>query len=177
MHFALVPLLLLSPLAIHTLSLGDALRNQAGASQFAQKIESNAQLRAIFLSGPLTVFAPADSNSSLANLQRRDTDDETQTQRQVHEGIIHLQDLGRLPGSVVETKDNSGNLGGAPQSVVAHSGQFGDDKIISQNALIRRNIGNLTCETVTISSGLGKNVSIIRRDIVYDGGIIQVVDG
>lgn len=177
MHFALVLLLLFSPLVTHALSLEDALRNQAGASQFAQRIESSAQLRALVRSGPLTVFAPADSNSSLADLRRRDTDDETQIQRQFHGEMIDIQDLSTIPGLVVETKDKSGNLDGAAPAVVAHSGLFGDDKIISDDAFTKRNIGNLTGKTITISSGLGKNVSIIRGDIAYDGGIIQVVDG
>lgn len=175
MHFALVLLLLSSPLAIHAVSLGDALRYQAGASHFAQTIESNANLSALVKSGPLTIFAPADSNSSLAYLRRRDTVDGAKDERQISGEINDIQALRTIPGKVVGTKDNSGNLNGAPQSVVAHSGPYADP-ITSQNSRIRRTIGNLTGERVTISSGLGKNVSIIRGDIPFDGGIIQVVD-
>lgn len=47
MHFALVLLLLSSPLATYALSLGDALRYQAGASKFAQAVENNAELSAL----------------------------------------------------------------------------------------------------------------------------------
>lgn len=175
MHFALVPFILSSPLATHALSLGDALRYQAGASQFAQTIESNAELLALAQSNTLTVFAPADSNSTLGSLRRRDTDKEKDP-RQFHVGLTNIQALNTVPGEVVATQDNGGNLNGAKQAVVAHSGPTADPRIISQNARIRRTIGNLTYKTVTISSGLGNNVSIIRGDIPYDGGIIQVVD-
>ena len=174
MHFALVPLLLSSPIATHAASLGDALL-QAGASQFAHEIESSAELLTLIQSNNLTVFAPVDKNSELASLRRRDRDNE-QDPRQLHVGITNLQALNSKPGKEVETEDNGGNLNGSKQTVVAHSGPFADFRIISQNARIRRTIGNLTCKTVTISSGLGNNVSIIRGDIAYDGGIIQVVD-
>lgn len=82
-----------------------------------------------------------------------------------------LQDLRTKPGKVEVTKDN---IKGAAVAVVVHSGLFAGPR--AQNALIRRTIGNLTGERITISSGLGKNVSIIRGDIPFDGGIIQVVD-
>lgn len=175
MHFALVPFILSSPLATHALSLGDALRYQAGASQFAQTIESNLELSALVRTTNLTVFAPVNSNSTLASLRRRDTDNE-KTPRQFHIGLTNIQALSTQPGEVVATHDNGGNLNGANQAVVAHSGPTADPLIISHNPRIRRTIGNLTSKTVTISSGLGNNVSIIRGDIPYDGGIIQVVD-
>lgn len=169
MHFALVLSLLSSPLATHALSLGDALRYHAGASKFAQTIESDAELSALVRSKSLTIFAPADSNRSLAYLRRRDTNGETKNLFQIHEGLSTLSALRTKPGEVVITEDDSGNLNGSRQAVVAHSGDY-------QNARIRRTVGNHTGETITISSGLGNNVSIIRGDIPYDGGIIQVVD-
>lgn len=175
MHFALVLLLLSSPLAIHALSLGDALRYKAGASQFAQTIESDAELSALVRSGPLTIFAPRDSNSSLAYLRRRATPNGVKNELQLSNGLTTIQALRTVPGKEVETKDNTGNLNGANQSVVAHSGPNAD-QFIPQNSRIRRTIGNHTDERVTISSGLGKNVSIIRGDIPFDGGIIQVVN-
>lgn len=175
MHFELVLLLLSSPLASHALSLGDALQNLAGASRFAQTIESNAEILALVQSNRLTIFAPADNSRRLASLRRRDTDDE-KAAPQVHDGLTDLQALTTKPGLVVNNEDKSRNLNGTRQAVVAHSGPFVDNKIISRNVRIRRTIGNLTFEPVTISSGLGNNVSIIRGDIPYDGGIIHVVD-
>lgn len=175
MHFELVLLLLSSPLPTHALSLVDTLRNQAGASQFAQIIESNTELLALVQSNTLTVFAPTDKNSRLASLQRRDTDNQKDA-RQIQEGLTNIQSFSTKPGVVVKTEDRSGNLNGNPQAVVAHSGQFADPRFNLQNARIRRTIGNFTYEPVTISSGLGNNVSIIREDIPYDGGIIQVVN-
>lgn len=172
MHFALVPFILSSPLATHALSLGDALRYQAGASQFAQRIESDAALLALAQSNTLTVFAPADSNCTLASLRRRETVNE-QNSYQLQPAFSSLQSLGRKPGEVLVTLNNVGNLNGASQVAVAHPA---DPRIISPNPRTRRTIGNLTVKTVTISSGLGNNVSIIRGDILYDGGIIQVVD-
>lgn len=169
MHFALVLSLLSSPLVIHAVSLGDALRYQAGASNFAQKIESSAEISALVRSGSLTIFAPVDINSSLTYLRRRDTKDDTNSlARQLSDGYTTTLAARTVPGKVIETKDKSGNLGGNPQAVVAHSELA--------NSLDRRSIGNLTGETITISSGLGNNVSIIRGDIPFDSGIIHIVD-
>lgn len=169
MHFALVLSLLSSPLVIHAVSLGDALRYQAGASNFAQTIESSAEISALVRSGSLTIFAPVDINSSLTYLRRRDTKDDTNSLAlQLSDGYAKLLALSTVPGKVVETKDKSGNLDGKPLAVVAHSELA--------NSPVRRSIGNLTGETITISSGLGNNVSIIRGDIPFDSGIIHVVD-
>lgn len=175
MHLALVLLLLSSPLAIHALSLGDALRYKAGASQFAQTIESDAELSALVRSGPLTIFAPKDSNSSLAYLRRRATPDGVKNARQLADGIFTIQAFRAEQVTAVQTKDNTPNLNGNNQSVVVNAGPYAD-QTFSQNPRIRRTIGNHTGERVTISSGLGKNVSIIRGDIPFDGGIIQVVN-
>lgn len=174
MYFASVLLLLSSPLATHAVSLLEALRDQALASQFAETIQNDPVLLALTQSGPLkTIFAPTNSNSKL---RRRDTGDDAKNQRQISDGLSSVQDLRTKPGKVVDTNDNSGNLNGAPQAAVAHSGPFAGPQLTSPNSRIRRTIGNLTGEGITISSGLGKNVSIIRGDIPFDGGIIQVVD-
>lgn len=170
MHFALVLSLLSSPIVIHAVSLGDALRNQAGASKFAQMIQSSAELSALVRSGSLTIFAPADINSGLTYLRRRATEGDTNSlPLQLSDGVINTLKLRTVPGEVIETKDNSSNLNKKFQAVVSHPPNF-------PNRKMRRTIGNLTGETITISSGLGNNVSIIRGDIPFDGGLIHVVD-
>lgn len=175
MHFAIVLSLLSSPLVIHAVSLGDALRYQAGASNFAQTIESSAELSALLRSGSLTIFAPADINSSLTYLQRRDTNNDTTYQ--VANTIIDIALLSDKPGKDFESWLQDDKLSGNNQSSVAHSGPWADQPaILRSDSGIRRSIGNLTGETITISSGLGNNVSIIRGDIPFDNGIIHVVD-
>ena len=172
MHFALVLSLLSSPIVIHAVSLGDALRCQAGASKFAQTIESSAELSALLRSGSLTIFAPADINSSLTYLQRRDTNDGIM--KQLATGASNITQLKVKP---IESWAQSPLLSGKNLSWVPHSGPWAAGSVMPRSkSRIRRSIGNLTGETITISSGLGNNVSIIRGDIPFDDGIIHVVD-
>lgn len=176
MYFGLALLLLLiaAPLATHALSLLDTLRHEAGASIFAQIIESNPKLSALYLSGSVkTVYAPVDK--SLAQLRRRVTDKEKDVERQSSKDETKIQNLVTHPGHVVVTNDKSGNLNGEGQAVVAH-GRSDNNSENSKRALFPRQ-SNVTVGAIKISSGLGNNVSIIQGDIPYDGGIIHTVDG
>ncbi len=174
MHFALVLVLPLitSPVATHALSLLDTLRQHA--SKFAQIIESDAKLLELYQSGSVqTVYAPVDM--SIAKLRRRDTDDQTQAQRQSQNQVTSLQALRTKPALVAETNDKSGNLNGKGQAVVAHGTDVNSNN--TKRALFPRQYTNITAGAVRISSGLGNNVSIIQGDIPYDGGVIHTVDG
>lgn len=194
MHVAFVLLLSLTihSVAIQTASVLDALRN-ANASIFAQQIENDATLSALYLSGAVkTVFAPVDSVgssksvSSLSRLRLRAPGDVTQGRYQAAKQISRLQDLNTLPPKVVPTNLDSDKLfPDTTQNVVAHgaendssSSNTNTTKPVYRRQYLSTNNTNATAvQRIKISSGLGNNVSIIQGDIPYDGGVIHLVDG
>lgn len=195
MHAALVLLLSLTShsVAIQAVSLLDALRH-ANASIFAQQIQSDPTLSALYLSDAVkTVFAPVDSvgsNGSLSSLSRlrlRAPGDAIQVQFQAGKALASVQDLSSLPGKVVPTNRNSDKLSPDPSvNVVTHGidnsspslNNKDTTKPVYRRQYLSTNNNNATVvQRVKISSGLGNNVSIIQGDIPYDGGLIHLVDG
>lgn len=178
MHFA--PILLLSltstSVATQALSLLDALRH-ANASIFAQQIQSNPNISALYFSKNVqTVFAPVDS-SSLARIRVRALADQTDPALMSAHRLTSFSDLNTLPGATVPTNEMSSKLNGDnSQNVVSH-GIGNSENNTKRSVFPRQNVNNATVQRVKISSGLGNNVSIIQGDIPYDGGIIHLVDG
>lgn len=178
MHFA--PILLLSltstSAATQALSLLDALRH-ANASIFAQQIQSNPNISALYFSKDVqTVFAPVDS-SSLARIRVRAPADQIGLRIQSAQLLTAFSDLNSQPGAAIATNEMSSTLNGDNhQNVVSHAiGNSANNK--KRSVFPRQNVNNATVQRVKISSGLGNNVSIIQGDIPYDGGIIHLVDG
>jgi hypothetical protein len=162
-------------------SLLEALQN-AGASQFAAMIESDPTSSALYLSSQVqTVFAPADDNvTSPAYIKRRNTPtQEQQLGLQASGASNYLSDINSGYGVPISTKDTNATLGGKPQNVVT------DTRNTSSSSTTRRSISLLNPRSsnstltplLSIFSGLGNNVSIIKADIPYAGGVIQIVDG
>lgn len=178
MHVA--PVLLLSltsnSVATQALSLLDALRH-ANASIFAQQIQNDPNISALYFSEDVqTVFAPVD-NGSLARLRVRAPGEQSQLQYQVANKRTGFSAYNSHPGEETATELKSDKLiGDNRQNVVSHG-----TGIISNNekrsVFPRHNVNNATVQRVKISSGLGNNISIIQGDIPYDGGIIHLVDG
>lgn len=112
-----------------------------------------------------------------------------------------IEALGSPPGKVVETVDNQANIGGANQSVVSNplpGAGLGGDYLGA--GLTRRGGGGggggkgggygggshggggggggySSSDPVRVNSGLGDAVTIIKPDIKFDGGLIQLTDG
>ncbi len=174
--FTLSCLVIAYPLAVRCISLLDALR-QANASQFAQRIESNPQISALYHSDSVrTIFAPVDSDLSPLRVRQEDDapeDDEAIDKRQCSKKLAKVKDYDDHPGQETETLDDSSNLGGNGTTVVS---QPADEANGGNSSLARRHYNNATVHRTKISSGLGKNSSIIRGDIPYDGGIIHLMD-
>lgn len=178
MHFAPVLLLSLTSTSVATqaLSLLDALRH-ANASIFAQQIQSDPNISALYLSKDVqTVFAPVDS-SSLTRLRVRAPGDQSNYQYQSAKDMTRWSEYNSLPGEETATNFKSDRLkGDNSQKVVSHgTGNSANNK--KRSVFPRQNVNNATVQRVKISSGLGNNVSIIQGDIPYDGGIIHLVDG
>ena len=106
-------------------SLLDALR-AAGASQFADQIQVNSTIAALYLSDQVqTVFAPKDSawGSNSTGLGKRQSLTPAQQQAlllQCTQGQASLQSMRTLPGgSQIVTQDSSAKLKGKKQSVIS----------------------------------------------------------
>lgn len=190
MHVAFVLLLSLTSysVAIQAISLLDALRH-ANASIFAQQIESDPTLSALYLSNAVkTVFAPVDivgSSRSFSRLRLRASGQVAQAQYQASKQASRIQDLNDQPGKVIPSNFNSDKLSPDPTvNTVSHGEDNGSSgtttdatKPVYRRQYLSNNNNNATAvPRIKISSGLGNNVSIIRGDIPYDGGLIHLVD-
>ncbi|MCJ1384262.1 hypothetical protein MMC17_007378 [Xylographa soralifera] len=159
--------------------LFDALRI-SGASQFADTIESDPVASALYLSPQVqTVFAPVDDTVA-AYVKRQETPaQEQQAGYQASAASNYIANINRMPGAPITTKNTNANLGGKAQSVVSDSRTTSSSNSTRKGiSLLRRQSLNATLPSLlNIFSGLGNNVSIIKADIPYDGGVIQIVDG
>jgi len=145
-------------------SLDDALIN-AGCSKFLAFIKSDSDTWALYNSARVrTVFAPDDASfdsnaTTLARLRRRELTPEQQQQADLS-ADSQLTDLSKLriiPGTVIQTNDNSANLLGSPQVVVSQV--------------------NATTGDVKVASGLGNQVSLKATNIPYTNGLIHTTSG
>lgn len=154
----------------------DALRH-ANASIFAQQIQSDPNISALYFSKDVqTVFAPVDS-SSLARIRVRAPGDQSNLQFQSAQEITRFSNLNSLPGDETATNLRSDELNGDNRQNVVSQGTGNSANNKKRSVFPRQNVNNATVQRVKISSGLGNNVSIIQGDIPYDGGIIHLVDG
>lgn len=175
MHFSTILLLSLTTAPfIHALSLFDSLRTSAGASQFADLVEGDPILSAIYLSGIQTVFAPSDECFPVTNatlLKGRQSDTTSSQQHQLEYQITNdysTFNIEKADGGSVLTMLNN-------QTIV--SGEPAPDILTRRNLLPSHPRNSSKFPQLRIFSGLGNNVSVIRGDIPYDGGLIQVTDG
>jgi uncharacterized surface protein with fasciclin (FAS1) repeats len=150
-------------------SLMDAL-NSIGASRFAQTIQANSTLLALYTSAR-TVYAIPDT--SFVRLVRRQSSNAQAIQMHASNQITGLQALSTFPGAVspvqLPAKDAQ------PNAVVSQS-----NLVLSQTNVSTRRVkrwGTVPTNPVSISSGLGNQVNLVRGDIPFDNGLIHIVDG
>ena len=178
---------ILLPFTAQAAGLLEVLRD-SGASEFAAKIASDPFLSNLYLSGGVqTVFAPSDDTPA-AKMKRQETPAQEQGgSYQASSDLNSISLMNTPPGVQVATTNKIAILGGKPQSVVSASNSTSSRKrtssVTEQRDLLPRDDQNSTLRTNDTSalprvfSGLGNNVSIIKGDIPYDGGLIQLVDG
>lgn len=144
----------------------------SGAKTFADFIQSDADLLALYTSGQIkTIFAPVDSATSPAYLQARVLTPRQQ-QEAKYQGSKSEADLIQasqpLPGIVFETANESPKLNGKGNAVVVDNRP--------------RNISNSTTRRqadtslLRISSGLGNVANVIKGDVKFNGGLIHITD-
>jgi len=162
-------------IVVQAVDLYQGLRD-ANATKFAQWIQSNADLSAIFTNASVkTIFAPSDSAFNNVNktdfhrsLLRRQQDSRKEALQHTSDTAIDYSTMGLPHGNEVPT-----NLladGNRNQPVVSHPKKApGGTKMLSLRA----------DETTGVSlfSGLGDNVTIVKWDTLYDGGRIHTIDG
>ena len=174
-------------------SLIDALRNVAGATQFAQTIEDNPSLKAIFLSSTTrTIFAPSDdaleklstqNNHSIVSRQSSDSADAAYQACTQHSNIGNV---GAEHGGVFDEQPRPGIDTGISTSTSTSTSTKKYRKVVSKPSEAQH--ANLTKRAthqdykniqnpIQIFSGLGDIVNLTKKDIVYHGGLIHVIDG
>jgi len=155
----------------------------AGASKFAQLIESDPALLALYTSGCVrSVFAPADDAVDLFNCTdgrlslrpRQSTGDVTPAgEYQSSNDASSAASLGIVPGQV-STQNLPAAGANKKQVVTSHPATNSTNSTSSKNTLESR---QQPATSATLFSGLGNSVSIVKADTPFDGGLIQTVDG
>jgi len=104
---------------------------------------------------------------------------ESQYLYQMSPNLVDAAAMRGFTGSVVSTLDTQdANLGGGSQVFLSH----GERDSSSLSANTRRSLqGRSICTNDTapihLFSGLGNNVTVLKADIPYDGGILHVTSG
>ncbi|OCL08181.1 FAS1 domain-containing protein [Glonium stellatum] len=160
------------PAVTYAVSLIDAL-NSNGASTFAQQIQSNPDILALYTSSSVqTVYAVHDSSTGNGTLRRRQSNPQ-QLDLHCSAQLTNLESMSVFPGTVSNTQLVSPQLQ-QHQAVVSQSG-------VSTNTSAshrRRSAGGtVPLKPVSLASGLGAQVNVLSGDIPYDGGLIHIVDG
>ncbi|OCK73695.1 FAS1 domain-containing protein [Lepidopterella palustris CBS 459.81] len=175
MKFSIIPSfsVFIFPTITYAVSLIEAL-NANGASQFAQQIQANPDILALYNSPAVkTVYAIPDSSIGNSTLRLRAVADPQRLSLHASGQLTNLETLSVFPGSVSKSNLNSPQLQ-QPQAVVSQSGVSTNTSSSSR----RRSVGGTIPSTpVSIASGLGNKVNLVSGDIAYDGGLIHVVDG
>jgi hypothetical protein len=153
------------------ISLIDAL-NANGATKFAQQIQSDPATLALYTSSSVqTVYAPQDNPNSGNNLTTRSASlDPGVAQLHCSQELSTVESSDDFPGSVTTTNKPSTQLNGQKQSVVSQA-------LVNTSAPASKMRRWYPTTPVTIASGLGNKVNLLRGDIAYDGGIINIIDG
>ena len=185
---------ILLPCTVQAAGLLEVLRD-SGASNFAATIASDPFLSNLYLSsGVQTVFAPSDDTPA-AKTKRQETPAQEQGGGyQASSDIITINLMNMRSGTQIQTRNTKANLGGKNQSAISAPDSTNSNpskksrkrtsSVTDLRDLLPRGDQNSTLPTndtnpslPRIFSGLGNNVSIIKGDIPYDGGLIQLVDG
>jgi hypothetical protein len=128
-------------------------------------------------------FPPDQAKALVLLLARQDTLDH-QFLYQLSPNLVDAATLrgftGNITGSIVPTFDTQdANLGGSAQVVLSHGER--DNLVFGGNS--RRSVhGRSLCNDTTLApiqlfSGMGNNVTIIKEDIPFDGGLLQITNG
>ncbi|KAE8448476.1 hypothetical protein EG329_009357 [Mollisiaceae sp. DMI_Dod_QoI] len=186
MHISIIVASLLFSISVHadTFSLLEALKTRANATKFAEFLEANPEILAVYnSSGVQTVFAPTDAYFTA--LWRRDTTSEQQLEYQYTSDLCSLEVLNppTEPGAVVTTGLPAPQAGGSQatvsQKLATNSTTNTTSSSNSTSSTTRRrsDVGITPTTGIQMLSGLGNHVNILKGDIPYCNGLIQTTDG
>ena len=169
--------LALSLAAAQAQSLLDALK-AANASGFAQYVQNNpGYLAALSAPGVQTIFAPTDqalaaflSNTTLTNHLRRRQNVNMQAEYQTSSEAASAAQLA-LPQGIPLPMNLPGP--GNKKQVTVSQPKSSSSNTTSKKIRRRQQVAS----PVILFSGLGNNVTIVKEDTPFSGGLIQTVDG
>jgi hypothetical protein len=156
-------------------SLLEALK-EAGATKFAHEIESNPTLLSLYTSPSIrTIYAVPDTSYKNGTLIRRQSEGEDEAQKNQLQISGKYTTIEEHKSDGVIPTDAKSPRNKKKQKVVA---QPPVNTTEGQNpSKFRRGLnGTAPSVPLNIFSGLGANVSLVRGDIPYDGGLIHIVN-
>ncbi|KAH6665112.1 beta-ig-h3 fasciclin [Halenospora varia] len=156
-----------------SISLLEALRTQANATKFANFLEANPDILAVYSSSAVkTVFAPSDV--FFTALIKRDSSAQQKLAYQYTNDVTNLQNLAppASSGAIVHTGLPAPQAGGTQATVSEKV-----EKPANGTFRFRRDTGIVPTTGIRMLSGLGNSINIIKGDIPYSGGLIQSTDG
>lgn len=162
-------------------SLYDALV-AAGASNFATFLQENTNASDLYGTGSgMTVFAPYDCAIGTSRLLRRDTTATALAHYQLVDSTTTLQEAsaGANGGTVLSTVLKTSGLTDSTQKLVSDTRSTNTTTVskrytLNARAPSRRSTNDTSL--LRIESGLGAVTNVIKADIPYDGGLIQLTD-
>jgi hypothetical protein len=175
MHLLIPALLLLSSQTVLSQTLYQALSN-AGAAQFAVFIQSDPELAALYESGRVrTIFAPSDDCPRWNKRQGLSPEDRQRARLQACGRETSIQQATTFPSIVLPTEDDSANLGGENQRVVAELPRRAPNSTANSWRAVARDQPPPP-SLYRVVSGLGASVNVIQADIPYetDNGTINI---
>jgi hypothetical protein len=156
-----------------SVSLLEALRTRADATKFADFLEANPDILAVYSSSAVqTIFAPSDV--FFTALIKRDSSAQQKLAYQYTNDVTNLQNLAppASSGAIVHTGLTAPKAGGTQATVSEKV-----EKPANGTLRFRRDTGIVPSTGIRMLSGLGNSVNIIKGDISYSGGIIHSTDG
>lgn len=157
----------------------------SGASKFATFIQSDPAILALYTSGQVkTVFAPADCATSPSLLRGRALTPSQERQAKIQAAKDEAKtkaDSQSVPGATHETLDTTPLLDGKGHPIVADSRPLNSNGTtkrwnFAQGSAVRRESNGTTPSLLRIASGLGDITNVIKADIPWDCGLIQITD-
>ena len=148
----------------------------ANASKFADFIQSDPSLVAVFTSPDVkTIFAPHDDvfeglNNNTLRRSLRLFARQSADRRAYHYCSSKAQDLSNSPPSGDVTPSKLPTDGGGQSPIVAKRGQSPP----AGNSTAKRQLPE---NRIHLFTGLGNNVTVLKENMPYDGGLIHTIDG
>ena len=133
--------------------------------------------------GGKTAWVPADGSAppsfqKALHLMARQGSPSNQYLYQMSPNLVDSTAMRSLTGSIVQTFDTQdANLDGRPQVFLSHGERDSLASTGNYSQSLRRRSLCTTTSPIHLFSGMGNNVTILKADIPFNGGIMHITSG